>query len=337
MNKGGQIKQAQGIVGNQINNANNLQGTYQSLLQSNLAARDTGLNSILPGLVAGQGLAQSAADTANTQGLQDTEGLVSRAQQYADQGLTPEAAAALRSNNTQNVPQQFDTANTQLQAALTRRGLLGGNTPASGVAIPQLASLYAARSNAMAGANRDTILQTEQARRQGLAALSQALAQRQAARTQGLSGILGAQQSGQGLAGTYGQIYNPSPYISGTDSALGAAGQATGIRAGLIAPGFMDYVMPLAGSLGGAAITKFCWVAVEIWGLFDLRTMLVRRWMAGPFAKTMLGSVLLSVYARKGQWMADFIKNRPWARRMASWAFEMALKEAYGGFSERSV
>jgi hypothetical protein len=319
MGRGAEVGKAQDIANQQIQNADQQRQQMLQLLTGQLGKRDATLDPLLQQIISGQTDASNLANknfdqglgeaqNSNTQGLseaelasgqglseaeksaqaglEDTTGLVSRSQQYADQGLSPEAQAALRTNQTDQIPGQFNNAQSQIQAALSRRGVGGGDTPGGGEMARQLAPLFAAKANAISGANRDTILQTEAAKRQGLTALASALAQRQSARTQGLAGtqaarnsglagtqaartsglggiqnarnsglsaILAALQGQNATAGTIGGIYNPSTFVSGADSALGSEGSATNTRTGLIKPSAWDYAAPILGAGIGAA------------------------------------------------------------------------------------
>lgn len=142
-------------------------------------------------------------------------------------GMSPEAQAALKGQAIESVPSRFEDAQRNLTTMLAQRGLFGGDTPAAGVTAPYFSSLATGMETTRAGLLRDAILQNEQAKE---AAIGQ----------------------GGGLAGAITGSYSPSPFIYGAGNALGAAGQATGVRAQLIKPGFWDYAAPVIGAALGA-------------------------------------------------------------------------------------
>jgi hypothetical protein len=240
---GGLFPQLQQMLGQYNQNAGSTYGSAQGGLDTaNKALTNAyGTYGAAQGGVGTQQDILSRAIAAAQQGTDSFKPLVSQAQQYANEGLTPAAQAALRSNSMSVIPDQFNAANSTLSTALARRGLFGGDTPASGEAGRVLAPLYAARSNAMAGANRDTILQTEQARSAGLTALAGALGQQQGALTSGQQGIQsagsGVNSALQTLLGAQGGIQSG---VGGTQNALqsllaalSAQGQGQGMGQGL--------------------------------------------------------------------------------------------------------
>lgn len=89
---------------------------------------------------------------------------------------------------------------------------------------------------------------------------------------------------------------------------------------------FTDIINPLlgaAGSAGGAAIGKYCWIAEAIYGLEDERTHLLRAWLNGPFQRTWYGSLVMKLYGAIGQRVAKS-KNVGILKPL----FEMALRKA---------
>lgn len=347
MGKGGQIKQAQQATEAQIGISREQLAMMNQLMQRQLAQRDSSIGTLLPGLQQGLGAYGDQAQRLSQEGIDmaDQSGAagVSRATQFADQGLTPEAEAALRSNAMGAIPAQFQNAQSQLQAQLARRGLFGGATPASGLAARELSPLYAAGAGAHAGALRDVILQKEGARRQGLSALlaaqGQGLQGSLAARGQGLQGQLQGINTGFAGVGTLGQVYNPNAFVGGAESSLGAAGQATGQRANLIAPGFWDYAAPVIGAAGGSLLMPGgwlgrpasstsggkCWIAEAVWGVNDLRTHMVRRWLNQVYAKTPVGSIVMAAYGVFGKSVAWAVRHSPRLKEAIRPLFNLAL------------
>ena len=84
------------------------------------------------------------------------------------EGFSPAALSALRSQSTSTIPKQYEAAAQQARVSLLRQGAIGaGELPGSpGDILRQFAPLDQARADAVAGANRSTILanETEQKR-----------------------------------------------------------------------------------------------------------------------------------------------------------------------------
>lgn len=92
--------------------------------------------------------------------------------QNMNQGLSPQVMSAMRSQATSAIPHDYENAARQLRSNLLRSGAIGaGELPAaSGDILRSFAPLEQARNEAVAGANRSTILanQAEIARNQNL-------------------------------------------------------------------------------------------------------------------------------------------------------------------------
>lgn len=88
-------------------------------------------------------------------------------------------------------------------------------------------------------------------------------------------------------------------------------------------------VLGAAAGVGSAAITKYCWVAAELYGGWDdPRTDLVRSWIFGPFAEKRIGRMFGALYARFGERVAEMIRtNRP-LRAAMRYIFDCALAAA---------
>jgi hypothetical protein len=62
----------------------------------------------------------------------------------------------------------------------------------------------------------------------------------------------------------------------------------------------------LIGTLGAAAITKWCWVAREVYGPQDYSWIVFRNWMFSKAPKW-----LYNLYGKHGEAFAEFISNKP--------------------------
>ena len=126
------------------------------------------------------------------------------------EGLPPDVLSALRSEATSGINRQYEGAAQGLRTDLLRRGAFGGDTPASsGDILRGFGPLSAARADATSAANRNVILANEE------------MKQRQLERNQ--QNALSAAQQMLGGIGTFGNIYDPIPYASAGNAALGTA------------------------------------------------------------------------------------------------------------------
>lgn len=66
----------------------------------------------------------------------------------------------------------------------------------------------------------------------------------------------------------------------------------------------------LIGTLGAAAITKWCWVAREVYGPQDYSWIVFRNWMFSKAPKW-----LYNLYGKHGEAFAEFISNKPLLKR----------------------
>jgi hypothetical protein len=120
---------------------------------------------------------------------------------------------------------------------------------------------------------------------------------------------LGSQMLGQAQAGAAGpmgpQLFDPNVGInmamqqrSQDINLMGAQAQANASRsAGM---------MGMMGSIGGAAIGAFCWVAREVYGVDNPKWLQFREWMLEDSP-----SWFLKLYIKYGERFAKFISNKP--------------------------
>lgn len=136
------------------------------------------------------------------------------------------------------------------------------------------------------------------------------------------------------LSGLYGTD------VGAQGNALNTANQATqaGIQAGQ--SGWLQNITGLVGALGGAASgagsilsglkpPAGCWIAAELYGGWnDPRTIDVRRWIFGDFAKTFIGRFACELYLLFGERVARMIRKHRWMRRPFKALFDCALRKA---------
>jgi len=264
----------------------------------------------------------------------------SRANQQAalQAALANQAAANMAQQfnitNAQNVQQMNQAAN--LQAALANQGVgqrafefgAGQNLAAQqfnaqlGMSAAEANRAYQAQQAQQRFANLGAVLGSEQA----MLGADRAYALQQAGQQQGVTAAslgligfgqtpyalgLGAQQQGisQGQMGMGPQLFEPSAGINlGLQNAanLGNYQAATyGARAGAQGA-MMGGLMQGLGTIGGAAVGKYCWVAREVYGKENPKWVLFREWL---FSKA--PAWFRNLYIKHGERFAEFISNKP--------------------------
>lgn len=187
---------------------------------------------------------------------------------FTSEGLSPATLAAMRGRALEDIPRNFDAAGGSLRKELSRRGLFGGQTPASGLAANPLIALEVQKLLARSNALRDVDLANEEAlfrnrsqlsvpaRQQSLQAQ---LGQNQgtlATRGLGLQGATDLLGGGLNIANLFG---NRLPTLtSGLLGGLNAFGQGTNIRGQLGAQdtSFWDsFAQSLLGPAIGAGLS----------------------------------------------------------------------------------
>jgi len=132
------------------------------------------------------------------------------------------------------------------------------------------------------------------------------------------------------LSGLYGTN------VGAQGQALNTANGATqaGTQAGQ--SGWLQNLTGIVGALGGAAsgaasmgFKPGCWIAAELYGGWnDPRTIDVRRWIFGDFAKTYVGRVACELYLLFGERIAEMIHRHRWMRKPFKALFDCALRKA---------
>lgn len=80
-----------------------------------------------------------------------------------------------------------------------------------------------------------------------------------------------------------------------------------------------------AGAAGGLGKLFGCWIAEAIYGVDDLRTHLVRAWLNGSFKQTKFGSVVMKLYMKYGERIAEQVKKSKALKAVLKPVFDMAL------------
>ena len=126
-------------------------------------------------------------------------------------------------------------------------------------------------------------------------------------------------------------------------AAFGVANQAGGVASGAAAasaqtaeditrvqnqPGWGLSLLSAASSLGGAAISKWCWIAESLYGTYDMRTIFVRSWINDVYHKTFIGKIVLFFYGLFGKQTAKLVKVSPMLQRIFRPIFDKALAKA---------
>jgi hypothetical protein len=82
------------------------------------------------------------------------------------------------------------------------------------------------------------------------------------------------------------------------------------------------------GAAGGSAITKYCWIAAEIYGGWhEPRTIAIRQWLHENFD----GHWLLDLYIRFGERIAETVRHRRSVRWLFTRIFNQFLRQARKG------
>jgi hypothetical protein len=80
---------------------------------------------------------------------------------------------------------------------------------------------------------------------------------------------------------------------------------------------------PTIKAAGGA-----CWIAEAIYGVDDTRTHIVRAWLNGPFADTVIGGAVMRLYLAIGQHIAAVARRSKMLRATLKPLFDAALNRA---------
>lgn len=258
----------------EMNNANQLEQQQINLQNSQLQMQQGQLNMVNPSL---QAIIQNG-------------------------GMLPAQQAALTSQATTGLAQQYQGLEGQIGQQLVARGITGGANAGGG----GIAQSYGALGAAEAGQQANLLQNIQQQKAQGLQ---------------------GAIQTGLGEASMFG-----SQAVSAGNQGVGALGSGVTAanNADQASTGFWGSLVGglagLGGSLGGAAITK-CYVAAELYGgwlapeTVSIRNWLYRTWWMQPFCV---------IYGAIGQSWAAWIRRNKLARKLTKRLFDAFLGASHG-------
>ncbi len=140
----------------------------------------------------------------------------------------------------------------------------------------------------------------------------------------------GSQQFSQATAAledVSGQ-YNPTAY-TGAATGAGSAASTTANEIAQENNSWVNAAIGAAGTIGAGAVTKYCWIAAELYGGWsDPRTVKVRTWLINKYSRTIVGHIVCAMYARWGKQTAEAIRRHPWLRHVFLPIFNLALRKA---------
>lgn len=191
-------------------------------------------------------------------------------------------------------------------------------------------ALNALKTGANTAGYADTAAESQ---REGEQAVTSQLAGADASRLQQLTAVnqYGVQASAlpaEVQAGIYGTS------VGGANSALGVASSASAADPSFAdtLPGDLTAAIGAAGNVGAAAVKGGgCWIAAAV---FDedfatgVKTGLVRNWLHEEFARRPAGRILVPLYLRFGERIAEQLQRYPLLKTPFRWLFNRALVEA---------
>lgn len=220
------------------------------------------------------------------------------------QGWSPAEASAVESQITgqtaQNSMQAAQAVNSQFASA-------GGGTQY----VPQGAQQQVAEQAqlAVAGQKSQEELQATEANYQ-----------------QGTQNWLNSAQ----LLGSASSVMNPEATNA---SVSNSAGSNVGTTANEITQAGNSW-MGLVGGLANSAATGAgiavgnCWIAEAVYGVNDLRTLMVRAWLNGPFSDHWYGKVVMGIYGAIGRPVAYCVRRSIMLRKLFKPLFDKAFRQA---------
>ena len=94
-------------------------------------------------------------------------------------------------------------------------------------------------------------------------------------------------------------------------------------------PGMFDKIMKIGQvAVGGVGAWKGCWIAAELYGETDIRTMLLRAWLGTEVVKQPIGRFIVDMYAQFGERVAAMVKRSKVLRFGFKKIFDRALVKA---------
>jgi hypothetical protein len=217
-------------------------------------------------------------------------------------GMSADALAAARTSATDQISQQYQSAQKALNAKMATSG---ESSLPSGVGAQLNAALLDSQAADTANNQNQITLQNEQLKQSNY------------------------WNSINALNGVAAQN-NPLGYANGATSGSGAVANLSQAVTASSGPTFGAILGGVAGGAAagasGAGFTKLfgCWIASRIWGSLDPRTLKVREYIHGRLAETWYGSIISRLYMKFGLWVSE----QPILVEMLRPAFNLALRSA---------
>jgi hypothetical protein len=79
---------------------------------------------------------------------------------------------------------------------------------------------------------------------------------------------------------------------------------------------------------GGPMSMNTCWIAEVLYGVDDSRTLVLRRWLANTYSRTMTGSVVVALYRAFGKRVASWVRRSALLRRVLIPLFDAGVTAA---------
>lgn len=216
----------------------------------------------------------------------------------ANGGLLPEQQAALTAANQNLIGQNYAQNVGAINQALLTRGVSGGQNAGGGAT----AGLYGGMLAALAGQQQQGVFQIQQAKQ---------------------AGLQGALNTALGVGGQYGQ--NVGAFNSGANQALGAGVTAAGnydqAQSSVLGP-----LLGAVGGLGGSAITKWCVVASECYGGWDVpKVRFIRARLALRAMTDWRWTLFMTGYTLAGGRVAAMVRQSAWLKARITRLFDRFL------------
>lgn len=146
----------------------------------------------------------------------------------------------------------------------------------------------------------------------------------------GLTGI-GEFEAGLGMQDISNMLSALGIGVSASGTSGGQATQAQA-EAQKAQAAMWSAIISGAADVASAGVAK-CWIAEAIWGVKDIRTVLVRAWFTVWYEKTKTGSVVMWAYGKFGRRVARW----PWAVRLLRPLFSVAFIKAVRYFRDHPI
>jgi hypothetical protein len=78
----------------------------------------------------------------------------------------------------------------------------------------------------------------------------------------------------------------------------------------------------------GAGASQPCYIAIALYGEFDPRTLLLRKWLTTEVVKTFFGRIVVALYIQFGEYVAARVRSNRVVRRVFRSIFDQALVRA---------